>query len=138
MEGDGGEDVEGEGVREGLEGVGEEDEPARKKTRNDSHKEEEGRYSDHTDSDLRKEMKKRKFKGSGRSREKIILLLEEDDKTQRVINWANQPLEHLGQAELLGGIRRRRGGGGMPRPLTGRKRRICGRMWNNQSRGPME
>ena len=43
--------------------------------------------SDLSDSELREEMKRRRYKGRGRSREEIILLLEEDSRTQRHITW---------------------------------------------------
>ena len=66
-----------------------------------SHKRERDGYSGYTDVVLRRELKKRKYRVNGRNREEMILLLEEDDKTQSVIRWATPQLEHQGQANLL-------------------------------------
>ena len=43
--------------------------------------------SDLSDIVLKEEMKRRKYKVRGKSRGEIILLLEEDSRTQRQINW---------------------------------------------------
>ena len=53
--------------------------------------------SGYTDKELREEMRKRRFKVSGRTRERMIFLLEEDNKTQKVIAWGK---EDTGRGEM--------------------------------------
>ena len=88
-------DVEEE--RESVEGVGRlEEEPERKKMKAVTSKREREGYSGYTDIVLKREMKKKRYKLSERSREEIITLLEEDDRMQKVIRWAAPQMEHQG------------------------------------------
>ena len=94
-------DVEEE--RESVEGVGRlEEEPERKKMKAVTSKREREGYSGYTDIVLKREMKKKRYKLSERSREEIITLLEEDDRMQKVIRWAAPQMEHQGQANFPG------------------------------------
>ena len=60
---------------------------------------------------MRREMRRRKFKLRGRLREDIILLLEEDDKTQGKIVWGQQHTVHQEQQCLTSGGGEEEGGG---------------------------
>ena len=60
-----------------------------------SKREREG-YSGYTDIVLKREMKKKRYKLSERSREEVITLLAEDDRMQKVIRWAAPQMEHQG------------------------------------------
>ena len=116
-----------------------EGEPSKKRVRVVSHKRERDGYSGYTDVVLRRELKKRKYRVNGRNREEMILLLEEDDKTQSVIRWAAPQLEHQGQANLLREGEGEEGGeGDAPPQITEMRERIFGRTWIHQTREPME
>ena len=68
-------------------------------------------YDGLSDIVLRRELKRRKYKARGKMRKDIILLLEEDDKTQERIVWEPQRPVHQVQQYLTRGGGEEEGGG---------------------------
>ena len=61
---------------------------------------EEDPYTYSLDKELREEMKKRKFRTTGRKREEMILLLKEDSRKQRKIVIGDRQLGGRGEANV--------------------------------------